>query len=360
MAAVILEVKNASFGYEKNKRIIDSLSLTARSGELVAILGPNGAGKTTLLRCIMGFLRWNEGNTLLDGKDVRSISQNEFWRRVSYVPQAKGTAVGYTAEEMILLGLTGNMGIFSTPREKEYKKLRSIAEQLSITHLLKKRCNEMSGGELQMVLIARAVISEPELLILDEPESNLDFKNQLIVLDTLTTLASKGVCCIFNTHYPTHALMRASSSLILRNDGSSIFGETSQVVTKENIREYFGVETVISEIETQSNTYRSILPVGLSDETGDPNKKQDAIAVITAVFSDFSLAGKINTILHEYSEYLLGRFGLPQRDEGFYMINATLDAPLSVSQGLSHRLSVLRGVNVKTVYVEKRGEANEQ
>ena len=104
MAAVILEVKNASFGYEKNKRIIDSLSLTARSGELVAILGPNGAGKTTLLRCIMGFLRWNEGNTLLDGKDVRSISQNEFWRRVSYVPQAKGTAVGYTAEEMILLG----------------------------------------------------------------------------------------------------------------------------------------------------------------------------------------------------------------------------------------------------------------
>ena len=357
---MILNIENASFGYTKDKNIINNLNFSAKSGELIAVLGPNGSGKTTLLRCIMGFLRWQSGGSYIDGKDIRSISPREFWSRVSYVPQAKGVSVGYTAEEMLLLGLTGSMGLFSTPSKDEYRKVKEIAQRLSIEHLLQKNCSEMSGGELQMVLIGRALASDPELLILDEPESNLDFKNQLIVLDTLSSLASEGVCCIFNTHYPTHALMRASKSLILKKDGGAVFGDTSSVVTQENIRSAFGVDTIISEIETLSNTYRSIMPVGISHgESIEETENEEVIAVISAVFTDFSLSSQINAILHEYSECLLGRFGLPYREGGVYIISATLDAPLLAAKQLSHRLSILPQVNVKTVYVEKRGEHNE-
>lgn len=352
-----LTVENAGFGYRSDAPIIKNLNFSAQSGELVAILGPNGAGKTTLLRCIMGFLRWQSGRSLLDGEDIRTMLGRKFWQKVSYVPQAKGTAVSYTAQEMILLGCTGGMGIFSSPDKSDIQKVLAIAERLNISRLLDKKCNKISGGELQMVLIARALVSEPELLILDEPESNLDFKNQLIVLDTLSSLAAQGLCCIFNTHYPTHALTRATKSLILKKGGEVLFGETPQIVTEQNIEQAFGVRTVISEVETPGNIYRNILPLSLSEphETAQPEDRS-VIAVVSAVFSDFSLAARINGLLHEYSGYLIGRMGMPYREGGVYIINATLDAPVSAAEGLTHRLGILPGVNVKTTYSEKCGD----
>ena len=117
-----------------------------------------------------------------------------------------------------------------------------------------------------MVLIARALAAESEILILDEPESNLDFKNQLIVLDAMSRLAAEGMCCIFNTHYPTHALMRATKSLIVPKQGEAFFGDTAQIVTEENIEKAFGVETVIGEVETRGNQYKSILPLRIAKE----------------------------------------------------------------------------------------------
>ena len=352
-----LTIENASFGYSADRTIIKGLNFSAKSGELIAILGPNGAGKTTLLRCVMGFLRWQSGKSMLDGEDIRTMSGRKFWQKVSYVPQAKGVAVSYTVREMILLGRTGGMGVFSSPCREDIEKAEELAEKLNITRLLDKKCNEISGGELQMVLIARALASEPELLILDEPESNLDFRNQLIVLDTLSSLTAQGLCCIFNTHYPEHALTRATKSLILKKDGETLFGDTPQIVTEQNIEQAFGVETVISEVETPGNIYRSITAVGLAKQTeASLNEERLVIAVISAVFSDFSLASQINTLLHEYGEYLIGRMGIPYKDGGVYIINATLDSPIMVAENLFHRLEILPGVNVKITYAEKHGE----
>ena len=163
MAAVKLTVEHASFSYKPDAPVIRDLNLEVRSGELLAVLGPNGAGKTTLLRCMMGFLRWNEGLTRIDGTDIRSIPERTLRSRISYVPQAKGAALSLPAEDMILLGRTGKIGVFSSPKEEDRRIARRIAEELGIAGLLGKRCTEMSGGELQMVLIARALISEPEL-----------------------------------------------------------------------------------------------------------------------------------------------------------------------------------------------------
>lgn len=354
---MLLKIENASFSYRNCPPIIDNLNFHAEKGDLIAILGPNGAGKTTLLRCIMGFLKFGTGHSYLNGKDIYKISSSGLWKIISYVPQAKGNASSFTAEDMILLGLTSKIGIFSTPTDSDRQKVRKIAETLKISHLLDKRCNQISGGELQMVLIARALASEPELLILDEPESNLDFRNQLIVLDTLSSLASKGMCVIFNTHYPEHALTRANKSLILYKGGKTVFGETLQVVTEDNIRAAFGVTTVISEIETKGNTYKSIMPLRLADEIADKNiishHDKKAIAIISVIFNDYSLSSRINGIFSRFSKNIIGRMGMPYNKGEVYIINVTVDALESEIESMKQELSILPGVNVKATVAER-------
>lgn len=352
-----LTVENGSFAYSKEAPIIQNLDFSAESGDLIAVLGPNGAGKTTLLRCITGFLKWDEGKSTMDGENIHRMPARKLWQKAAYVPQARGAFASMTAEDMILLGCTSRVGIFSAPGEKERELVHELAEDLGIKGLLDKNCAEISGGEFQMVLIARALAAKPELLILDEPESNLDFRNQLIVLDTMTKLAASGICCIFNTHYPTHALTRASKSLILQKGGETIFGETSKIVTEKNIEDAFGVEAVIGEIETPGNIYQSILPLRVTEKQAITEDKQQnekkSIAVISIIFSDFSIGTKINELLHRYSDYIIGRMGMPYQEGGVYIINATFDAPLDEISAITHEISILPSVNVKTTIAER-------
>lgn len=349
-----LTVENGCFSYKKGQPILQNINFTVESGELLAILGPNGAGKTTLLRCVMGFLKWGSGKSTLDGVDISKMPPKKLWQKIAYVPQAKGTSSALMVFDMILLGCTNHLGIFSTPGEKEKKQVEELAEEMGISYLLQKKCNEISGGELQMVLIARALAAKPEILILDEPESNLDFKNQLIVLDTMSKLAANGMCCIFNTHYPTHALTRASKSLIVQKNGDAIFGETAQIVTEENIEKAFGVETVIGEVETSGNQYKSIMPLRISRKNTKDTSiiKENSIAVITILFSDYSIGDRINEMLHHYSDYMVGRMGMPYREGNVYIINLTMDAPREKIETLFHRLSILPEVQSKVTYAE--------
>ena len=230
---------------------------------MVAILGPNGAGKTTLLRCIMGFLRWNAGASLLDDRDIRDIPYRELWQTVAYVPQAKQTSLFCTVEEMVLLGRSSRIGAFSAPSKEDFRQARAAIERLGLSHLFGRRCCELSGGEVQMVLIARALSSQPGVLVLDEPESNLDFKNQLLVLDTIEELAKSGLTCIFNTHFPAHALRRANQALMLGRGGKSVCGKTCEVVTEDRISEFFGVRAVIGEMQTPLGVYQDVIPVSI-------------------------------------------------------------------------------------------------
>ena len=258
---MIFEVKNGSFAYPKRETIFSGVNFSLSSGNLLAVIGANGAGKTTLLRCITGMLRWKEGESLIDGKNIASISQRELWNRISYVPQNKDKPVSYTVTQTVLLGLSGKIGVFSSPKKEDYLKAEETLEKLGIAHLADKKCNEISGGEMQMVLIARALISEPEMLILDEPETNLDFKNQYIVLDTVKSLVDGGIACIFNTHYPEHALGYADKALILMKN-ESLFGESKDVISEENIRSAFGVDTCIKDIVTGSGDIRKVIVRG--------------------------------------------------------------------------------------------------
>lgn len=350
-----LTVENGCFSYRKGHPILQNINFSVESSELLAILGPNGAGKTTLLRCMMGFLSWDSGKSWLDGKEMCKISPKKLWQKIAYVPQAKGTVSPLLVSDMILLGCTNRLGVFDTPGHKEKQKVEKIAEQLNISSLLHKKCNEISGGELQMVLIARALAAEPQLLILDEPESNLDFRNQLIVLDAMSKLAADGMCCIFNTHYPTHALARATKSLMVQKGGEAFFGETTKIVTEENIQKAFGVEAVIGEVETNGNQYKSILPLRIarkSEFCGEEVKEKRAIAVLTVLFSDYSYGDKINEILHSHGKAIVGRMGMPYREGNVYIINVTLDADQREIESIFHKIHILPEVQAKVTYAE--------
>ena len=264
----ILKIEGGCFAYKGGPQILNNINIEVERGEILAVLGPNGAGKTTLLRCMMDMLHWQSGRSLLDGEDIRGMQAAKLWRRMAYVPQARSAATSYTAFQTVLLGRSSRIGVFSSPSQEDIEAAESVMERLGISALADKPCHEISGGELQMVLIARAMAAQPELLVLDEPESNLDFRNQLIVLDTMSALASEGVACIFNTHYPAHALQRADKSLLLAPGGVNIYGKTRFVVSEDDIRSIFGVNAIIGDFGESGRIVKSVVPVSIA---GDRN-----------------------------------------------------------------------------------------
>ena len=349
---MILTVEQGSYFYKKDQKIFENISFSLSSGEILAILGPNGAGKTTMLRCITGMLNWKKGESKLDGVDIRTMPERKLWQRMAYVPQAKSASSAYTAFETVLLGRSSHLNAFSLPKQEDVDKAREAMESLGIAHLAEKKCSAISGGELQMVLIARALASEPEILILDEPESNLDFKNQLIVLDAITKLSQKGMACIFNTHYPEHALQRSHKALLLSKGGAYCFGDTAEVVTEANIQKAFGVQAVIGEVETPEKILRSVTPLAVSGEPREDGDHKRTIASVTIIANDNHMADRINKILHHYGEMMIGRMGMPYRECGLYIINITLDGKVSEIRNLTHQLSLLPGVSAKATFAQ--------
>ena len=268
-----VEVNSGTFAYEKGRPVLMDVSFSAEAGEVVAILGPNGAGKTTLLRCMLGFLTWQGGFTRLEGRLLTEWKRYDLWKHVSYVPQAREPAFSYRTEDMVLLGRSPYLGNFSVPGKKDLKIAEQAMETAGITHLIGKNCSEISGGELQLVLIARALAAQPKLMILDEPESGLDFRNQLVVLELLKKLSrEEGLSVIINTHYPDHALRIADHSLLLYANNVHLFGKTEHILTAENMQEAFQVDIAIRREQIDGQEYPAVIPIRLRDQEHDPDR----------------------------------------------------------------------------------------
>ena len=359
---MIFSVENGSFSYSKGGRqILKNVNFSVTDGDLLAILGPNGAGKTTLLRCMMGFLKWDSGKSAIDSRNIAEMTQREIFSRIAYVPQARSAAVSSTVRDMVLLGRGSRYGIFGKPTKEDRQIAEETIESIGLKHLAGRLCSELSGGELQMALIARAIASEPELIILDEPESNLDFKNQLVVLKALHELSDRGITCIFNTHYPVHALRHASKALLLDKSGNVLFGDTLNVITENNMKAAFGVETVIGQIETPHSIYTDVLAVNtLSEETRKESVMTEAasnentrLAILGIIVENRDSAERINELLHDYGKYIVGRMGMPYEKKELSIISVIMDAPEAVISTLSGKLGMLNGVSVKATYSKK-------
>ena len=357
-----LKVEDGHFQYSPEKKVLDGIDFSITSGDLVAILGPNGVGKTTLLKCTMGLQKWSEGSSYLNGKDIQTMSPRELFSTVAYVPQAKAGTPNYSVEDMVLLGRGSRIGIFRQPGKEDYEKVEQCMKKLGIGFLKGKRCAEISGGELQMVLIAKALASEPEVIVLDEPESNLDFRNQIMVMETLASLAEEGVACLFNTHYPSHALQYANKALLLERNGKTTYGTTEKIITEENVERAFSVKAVIGSVETIEKVVRDVIPISLSEGNDSPLKAdRDVIAAVTIIISDPERANKrLEETLSEFSSHFVGRMGIPYGKRGVNVVIITVDAKASFVEAFVSALNRISGVAAKATLSPVVKEPNKE
>lgn len=258
-----LEVRAGAYSYPNGAEILNGVDFAFESPGVLTILGPNGAGKTTLLRAMLGLAPWTSGSSLLDGRDVRDWPQREFWRRVGYVPQARANAFApLKLAELVVLGRSARMGALAMPGDDDWAAADQAMRETGIAHLAERRTTEVSGGQLQLAYIARALAAEPECLVLDEPESNLDFRNQTLVLEVIERLTAKGLGVVINTHFPAHALRLADRTLLVPRGRAPVFGRTREIMTEESLTALFGVQVRMRQVDLPEGPAPYVAAVG--------------------------------------------------------------------------------------------------
>lgn len=259
---MIFDIKNLSFAYDK-EFVFKDLNFNLESPDVLSILGPNGIGKTTLIKCLLGIKKKTSGEILIDGKDIDKFDKKDFYSFVAYLKQGGKETSIYTVIDTVLLGLASQINPLLKPKDSDIEKVNNILKELGIHYLKDKYVSRLSGGEAQMVFMARALVREPEVLILDEPESNLDYRNQLLMLDTIDRLKARGKLIIFNTHYPEHALRYSNKVLMLNKNYKYKFGNTTDIITKENIEETYRIKAAVGELKDGGTIYKDIIPLSI-------------------------------------------------------------------------------------------------
>lgn len=245
---MLLECRDVSFSYGKQP-VLCRVSFEVPRGELVAVLGANGAGKSTLFRCILGFLR-PQGTLLLDGKPISAYRRRTLAEKLAYIPQSAEPIFNYTLLETVLMGTTGAGSALARPQPAQLEASYRALEQLGIAALAHRGIAQVSGGERQLALIARALVQNAELLVMDEPTANLDYGNTQRVLEKIRDLTRTGYTVLLSTHNPEHALRYASRVLALKDGTICAHGKTADTLTSALIESLYGVRVRMAEVET--------------------------------------------------------------------------------------------------------------
>lgn len=236
-----ISIRSACFSYSE-KEVWRDISLDVAQGETICLLGPNGCGKTTLLNCIHGNLTLKSGNIQIDGRDITSMTVTQVAKSIGYVFQEHSAPFPYTSLEVVRMGRAPHLGLFQVPSRDDTKLALSIMEEMGIRHLAQERYTNISGGERQLVLIARTLCQVPDIILFDEPTSHLDFKNQAVVLQTMQKLVKKGLTIIMTSHFPDHAWLLSSRVAMMGGSGFVAIGPADEVMTEENLSATYGVK----------------------------------------------------------------------------------------------------------------------
>ncbi len=253
-----ININHIACGYAK-KRVIDDLTLEIASGEIIFVLGTNGVGKSTLFKTLLGFLPALGGDIRIDGVNLKQFTAKQLAKHMAYVPQSKSYTYQYTVFDIVLMGRSAYIDGFSMPSKRDVEIADKAIEELGISRLKEKLYSELSGGEQQCVLIARAIAQESEILIMDEPTANLDLKNQKKLLDVMKVLAAKGKTILLSSHSPEHAFVSSDKVLLLCRDRAPLFGTANEVITPENIYEAFHVKIDILEKKYPDGTTKKAI-----------------------------------------------------------------------------------------------------
>mgnify|MGYP002869696788 CR=1 FL=1 len=244
----LVEVKNISFSYDRDSPIVfENISFSIERGDVLCVLGPNGTGKTTLIKCINGLHKVNEGEVYLNGANIQSLSFKDISRMVGYIPQGHVPSFPFKVFDVVLMGRSPYINISSSPKERDREIAMNALETLGIEDLRDKSYTTLSGGERQLVFLARVLAQEPDLLILDEPTNHLDFGNQIHVLECIRGLSKTGLGVLMTTHNPDHAFLCDSKVALVQRDQPVIYGSAVDVIIERNMRDAYGVDVGVME-----------------------------------------------------------------------------------------------------------------
>jgi len=245
----VIEFRDLSFRYHKDRMILQDLSSSVPGGKITALLGPNGTGKTTLIYCALGWLRPLRGDIFINGKDIQDFSRNELSRTLALVPQQETIPFPLRVIDYALFGRAPYLKPLESPGKDDYQIAREMLKRLSIKYMENWSVRELSGGEKQLVLIARALTQQPECLLLDEPTTHLDPANRHRILRIMKSLAESGKTIFFTTHSPEEALSVAGHCMFLNNRTIVSQGKTEDILTSENLTELYGIHAEIEDTE---------------------------------------------------------------------------------------------------------------
>ncbi len=238
-----LAIRNISAGYG-SRTVISEISTSLNSGEVVCLLGPNGSGKTTFFKAILGLIP-SAGDILFDERSGRTFTTRQRARTLAYVPQVHIPPFPYSAIDVVLMGRTPFIGAFSTPSPDDRREAARIMDLLHIGHLRDRNYAQISGGERQLVLIARALAQSPQFLIMDEPTLHLDFGNQIRALNLIRELATRDMGVMITTHVPDHAFICATRVIALLNGRIAADGPPKDVLTCSLLKRMYGIDVEI-------------------------------------------------------------------------------------------------------------------
>lgn len=253
----MLRVENLNFSYG-NREILKDINFFVEKGELVSVLGQNGVGKSTLFRCILGILNDYTGKIVVCGDDVRKLDPKTIAGRIAYIPQSQYPTFNYSVFDMVLMGTTGQFSAISTPGKKHTEEAENALEQMGIADLRNRGFRNISGGERQLVLMARAFAQNAKLWLLDEPTANLDFGNQMKVMSKLKELTEKGYLVVQSTHNPEQTFWFSDRILALKDGRILACGNPRQVATEEIMSQIYQIDVEICNL--RNGDFKVCLP----------------------------------------------------------------------------------------------------
>jgi iron complex transport system ATP-binding protein len=258
----IMDIKDAEFSYNGKKNIFKNVSFSIENGDVFCILGPNGTGKSTLIKCMNSLLKLKSGRISLKNKNIYSMKETDIAKIIAYIPQSNNSVFAFSVFDIVLMGRTPHLSLTSVPGKNDYKIAEEALTNLGILHLKNKTYTEISGGERQLVLMARAIAQQPEILLLDEPTSHLDFGNQIRTLKVIKELAKTGLSVVMTSHFPDHAFLSCNKVAIMNQGTIMEIGKPEFVVTENNMKQAYGVDVRIIDVDENR---RACIPMQIQE-----------------------------------------------------------------------------------------------
>ena len=256
---MLLEIQDVRGGYGHGD-IVKGVTCSADKGDILCLVGPNGCGKTTLFRLLLGSLPVSGGSIRIDGRETKDLPPKELAKLIAYIPQYHSPVFAYTVLDVVIMGRASHFSAFDTPKAPDRDAAFAALEKVNALHLANEKYTALSGGQRQLILIARAICQSAKVFVMDEPAANLDYANHQLLMEVITDLAGKGYCVVMSTHSPEHPASIGSKVLLMK-DGC-VAGAPKDVITPENLEAVYDIEMDVVTIQDRYGVDRTIcLPV---------------------------------------------------------------------------------------------------